>query len=499
MANIVLSGGSVLAIGGGAFQIGTSGGGGAPSAPLSLQVINQGGPNNGTYTGSYSFNGFSFQKPNLASSDYQAVTWLDATPSSAPISKYNVYRNGTLYDSVATPISITGWIDNGSGSAGTVLHVTAVSGGASVNGISDGKILSGLKLTGSGITAGTAVITYTTSPTGGGGTGSYSVNFTQLVGSSGAQVTFKGWAYNDTQSTGCISVSYLAPGNTYVYTVSAVDTNSNEGPQAGANAYIYQGSTFVGSSNFDYGTVTTNYSDTTGAPVNGPFAMGISWPFPNSGGFQPVYSPGSSSTNSTMGLCPLENFNSSGFKFLVMDLKFTDNSFVSQFLQTAPIARGFGTTTGAVDVFLPGDTDLDLFSFGTPVLNQWATFKIPLSATSYGITTVMGFFVGTAQFSGNLTVTSIVSKNCALIGGNAYVSGSGMPTTSYVTGGTAGGTGVYNITGPNIIGNETIGSSGTPVQFVLNRNISYKVGTQWSGGLSAATKVFGNNFGFSAS
>jgi hypothetical protein len=551
-----------------------------PSAPQSLQVINEGGPNNGTYTGSYTFNGFSFQKANLASSDYEGLTWSPATPGSNSISKYNIYRNGTLYDSVSSPITITGFINTttistvaisgtagqftcactlffdelvtvtgtntGSGSisgyttgntyqvtsagtnsfslnimgptssltttAGTTTGLTfsitrltasSVSGGSSTNAISDGKILAGLQLSSaaSGFVAGTAITTYLNTPTGGGGTGTYAVNWPQNAGSSGSPVTFTGWAYNDTAATGAVSIGYTAPGATYVYTATAVDSASNEGPAAGANAYLFRGQAYNAGGNFDYGTVTTNYADHTCSSAVGPYAMLVTWPGPSdNGGFQPVYSSGNNSSLTPMGLMPLENFNSSGFQFLVMDVKVPDNTFATHPLDMAPIARGFGTTTGAVDVFLTGDTDINIVSgsFGTPVIGSWVTLKIPLNQTSYGTTNVQGFFVGTSQFQGTLTVTSVGTHTAAKIGGNAYVSGSGMPATSYVTGGTAGGVGSYTITGPNIVGTEVIGSSGSPVAFTLNRNISYKVGTQWDGAAFAGTTMCVDNYGFTA-
>jgi hypothetical protein len=78
-------------------------------------------------------------------------------------------------------LSCTGKIDNGSGSAGTVLNVTAVDSG----GIVIGQIIDG-----TGVTANTTVTAY---GTGTGGVGTYTVNISQNVSSttlfSGATVT----------------------------------------------------------------------------------------------------------------------------------------------------------------------------------------------------------------------------------------------------------------------------------------------------------------------
>lgn len=78
-------------------------------------------------------------------------------------------------------VSCTGTIDNGSGSAGSTLTVTAVASGA---------IVLGQVLTGTGITSGTQVVGF---GTGTGGTGTYTVSVSQLVSSTtitaGATVT----------------------------------------------------------------------------------------------------------------------------------------------------------------------------------------------------------------------------------------------------------------------------------------------------------------------
>ena len=78
-------------------------------------------------------------------------------------------------------VSCTGTIDNGSGSAGSTLTVTAVGSGA---------VVIGQVLSGSGVTAGTQVVGY---GTGTGGNGTYTVSVSQLVSSTtitaGATVT----------------------------------------------------------------------------------------------------------------------------------------------------------------------------------------------------------------------------------------------------------------------------------------------------------------------
>ena len=71
---------------------------------------------------------------------------------------------------------VTGYIDNGSGSAGTTLTVSAVANGA---------LYVGQILTGTGVTAGTKITAFVS---GSGGTGTYTVSASQLV----ASTTIKG-------------------------------------------------------------------------------------------------------------------------------------------------------------------------------------------------------------------------------------------------------------------------------------------------------------------
>lgn len=83
--------------------------------------------------------------------------------------------NGVTVETTAAVV--TGTISNGGGVAGTVLNVTAVTSGT----ISIGQIL-----TGTGITAGTRVIAFVS---GTGGTGTYTVDISQLVASTTINAT----------------------------------------------------------------------------------------------------------------------------------------------------------------------------------------------------------------------------------------------------------------------------------------------------------------------
>lgn len=81
-----------------------------------------------------------------------------------------IFERGIRVDSHEA--EFTAEIDDGSGSAGTVMDVTAVT---------SGTLLSGMTLTGTGVTAGTRIISQTSGTTG--GVGVYTVDTSQLTAS----------------------------------------------------------------------------------------------------------------------------------------------------------------------------------------------------------------------------------------------------------------------------------------------------------------------------
>lgn len=115
-------------------------------------------------------------------------SWSDGTdfrggfsndPGIPPQTMYSIFPPGSSL--VASPVvaTITGYIDNGSGSSGTVLHVLSVTGSVTYqNGANT--------VTGVGVSGGTVI---SAAGTGTGGTGTYTVNTAQLVGSSGSPIT----------------------------------------------------------------------------------------------------------------------------------------------------------------------------------------------------------------------------------------------------------------------------------------------------------------------
>jgi hypothetical protein len=492
------------------FLIAVQSGSGLPGAPVNLQLINQGGPNNADGQGHYVWQNFTFNYSALATG-YQGFSWLPATQGANPVAHYKIYRNGAAYDTVATPITITGYIvpskdpvtaldvPNG------LLHVTAVSGGTTS--ISDGKILCGLLLTSSaaGFVAGTR-LNVATAYTGSGGTGTYYVTNPQTCGSAANPVTFQGWSYNDTQSTNCTYPGFNAPGVVYSYAVSAVDSQGNEGPKAYPSAYQFYGysNTFFG--NFDYdGTQTWN--DTNGAPLNGPYDTyaefstnggGLLMTF---GGFAPYPPYGNGTTPGC--LCPSSRLEVGAFNYLVFDIKPTDNTFQTSQLQYYGVTRAYGNSGG-------GDSGhwstVDVRQYCTPPLavGQWSHCKVPFSALTYGFSYGSGSFAATSQYNGTLTITNFTSLPCAGPDGSAYVSGPGIPPNTYInmsnynsnTSPPSGsGPWVYEVMSPNIVGNET----GSGAYTFQNTSI-YKHGFQWSPPGSHSSNLgnwYMNNIGFS--
>ena len=127
-----------------------------------------------------------------------------------------------------TASSFTGGISNGSGVAGTILNVSAVSSGV---------IFIGQTISGSGITAGTFVTGF---GTGSGGAGTYTVNTSQLV-AGGTTITGAAGAVASTPSSGDNSVNIA----TTAFVQSAVGTLGTMASQ-NANAVAITGGTIAG-------------------------------------------------------------------------------------------------------------------------------------------------------------------------------------------------------------------------------------------------------------
>jgi hypothetical protein len=144
-----------------------------------------------------------------------------------------------------TSSSYTGGISNGSGVAGTVLNVTAVA---------SGTIFIGQRVTGTGVTSGTLVTGF---GTGSGGTGTYTVNTSQLVGA-GTSLTGAASAIATTPASGDNSVNIAT--TAFVQNVAGnLGTMSTQN----ANAVAITGGTIGGITSFNSAGVTTLGETTT--------------------------------------------------------------------------------------------------------------------------------------------------------------------------------------------------------------------------------------------
>ena len=127
-----------------------------------------------------------------------------------------------------TSASFTGGISNGSGGSGTILNVSAVA---------SGTIFIGQRVTGSGVSSGTLVTGF---GTGTGGSGTYTVNTSQLVGA-GTTLTGAASAIASTPATGDNSVNIA----TTAFVQSAVGGLGTMASQ-NANAVAITGGTMSG-------------------------------------------------------------------------------------------------------------------------------------------------------------------------------------------------------------------------------------------------------------
>lgn len=473
-----------------------AGSGGAPSAVVDLQVINQGGPNNGPTNALETIPGFTNQPFNsLGNHNYQALSWLPATQGANPIASYNIYRNGSLYDNITSPRQITGFIAPRTPTSAVFGQGLLTTSGAFTGGttsIANGDLLCGSKLfsAASGFNPDTIVNYYSDAQTGGGaGSGAhYVVNHSQTCGSSGSPVTFFTWTYQDTAATNCNDATYQTPGTIYAYQVSAVDSVGVEGPLSVPTMKLFKGISYTQAIDFSTGAASVyNNTDFTGTG-GGPYILKA--PYTSSGGDIPFPVMGG---NSFGDLCPSQRFELGAFNGFTFDVMVTDTTFSTDALEFISVMRAAGFANSA-------DTNhwnqVNLWNFGTPIVGQFANFRVPFTQLSFGTVPFTASFVGTSANTGTLTVNSIQpGKTCAGIDGSAWVfpPGGTGPTlaNSYIVGfAQNGGVGTYTVFGPNITGTENITSI---AGWKTSGQSAYKFGFQWN--TNAATLLYFDNFG----
>ena len=117
---------------------------------------------------------------------------------------------------------------------------------------------------------------------------------------------------------------------------------------------VYINGVFHWQGDYSWG-VSINYKDSNGAPMSGPYDVGVT----GIGGFQPY------ATN--------YDFDPSPYKYLVVSLKPT---VANQKWDSAVYAVGDVLTGHGVNVLNYGPA---------PVVGQWTTYKIPLGSAGYNI------------------------------------------------------------------------------------------------------------------
>jgi hypothetical protein len=381
----------------------------------------------------------------------QSLTWQPATPGSNAIASYNIYRNGSLYASGVTP---------------TLLTSFALTGTAGQFSCAAATLAIGMMVQISGPFGGTGSITgysdptnYIISATNGSTTGTLQQVFgVPIVTTAGTPsgLTVGVYAYTDSSATNTAQNNTFAPSTVYAYTIAAVDTASQVGAQQTQVTYwLYQnGVPLQQAQDFSF-NATPNWASTAVAPAQGTFEISFGYVTAGSG-FQPVSYPNMAA----------ENFGAEvgAFNYLLTDVYITNtNETIFHSCLSRP---GY---PGGTDYFDWAQVNLIVngaSAFGTPVLNGWATLKVPLSLLSMGVSTFNGYISGT-------TLT--------MVGG--VISGPGPDNSAYITGaGVAAGTfindgGVSTQGGPFAVSvSQTVGSAGSPILMTARRTNYYKLG-----------------------
>jgi hypothetical protein len=210
------------------------------------------------------------------------------------------------------------------------------------------------------------------------------------------------------------------------------------------------------------------YTDTAGSPINGPYDVSIT--YPGDGGWLPTVLPA---------LGPINDVEIGAFNYFTIDIKVTAAQNVSNPLICVIQSR-----------LPPGDAGnfkvLNLWNYGTPVIGQWVTFKVPLT----------DFLMGTGTFTGSLSSSTLtVSSILSGIGvdGSGFITGTGVPTGTYLISADSGSSiGTFTAAGPGIPLGTPTGSETMNYQ----RTSDYKIGFYWQNTPSYPVLIYANNMGF---
>jgi hypothetical protein len=294
--------------------------------------------------------------------------------------------------------------------------------------------------------------------------GSSAVSYYKVYRNGTAYATTTATTYTDSAAPNATVPAYTGPATTYTYAVTAVDKNAYESAQTTQTTYwVYYDGVFNWTGDYDYGSASSNYSDTAGTPQDGPYDIGVSIPSPY-GGFLPY-------AGKTV---PTWDLEGSVFNYLTINME--------------PTIGGQDWRIMMLDRTVAGDISNNATvlasAYGTASPGQWTTYKIPLANLGIGKNTV------TATIAGNVMTVTAVSSDVLLTAGG-FVTGTGIAAGTYISG---------NLTGTGGVGTYSLSSSqtvavGETVQY--QRTNIYKVNIQDESGHSGNTYYI-DNFGFTA-
>ena len=248
----------------------------------------------------------------------------------------------------------------------------------------------------------------------------------------------------------------------------------------------YGGDPLSSTKDYNYipcGTMSADYTDTSGSPQYGAYDVKISATCARS-----IWQPftGGTFLDPISGTDDLYAMDIGAFKYMTISLKPTQNNqvWVADIVSRVPSPpNNDAFNTAGVTLTAPSDS-----------ANQWHTYKIPLQGAN-SMQIGRGTFTGSIK-DGKLYVTALVSG--IPIEGGSWISGKGIPagtvilsTDIYHGGPGTSGPGVYSISGPGI-------NSGTNVAettITLNRTNFYKF-TLLDQSSTGSNTYFIDNVGF---
>lgn len=386
-------------------QSATLAGSGVPIAPANVQFINQGGPNNDDDS-----------NPAASSSNILGLQWDEV----AGALSYNIYRStsGGSFTFLAN-VAKTTWNGYISGTTHTV--TSAPAGGSQA-------IYPCVRFAAAGLLQETQVNDRYASGTGTGSTGTYVVNRSQTLFSSGSPGQFSACYYIDTAATGAVSADKSRPGVIYDYNVSAVNA-AGEGPQSSNmvqwsyhNGFTNWGRGGISGDEVSFGNPFPNtiYNSTNGNPQGGPFVL----EYTVNGGFQPSASRPQN---------PQWEMEVGWAKYIVFD--FNPGAYSGW-------ALNIGVVSGVPEGDAFGDIPaLNVFSgpgtYGpAPSANTWATYKIPIAALGYGRNSFTGSISNGAGGAGStVSVTSVgtgLFGSAGIFDKAGFIRGTGIPVPAWI-------------------------------------------------------------------